>query len=67
MYISFLKKKKKIVDWICGNGIAEIGGEKKIWLQLVCGNAIAEIEGKFCGNAITENGRKKNSDCRNHM
>ena len=29
-------------------------------LQLVCGNAIAEIgEIFFCGNAITENGRKK--------
>ena len=38
-------KKKKIVEWICGNGIAEIGGKKM--LQLVCGNAIAE------------NGRKK--------
>ena len=28
MHIPFLKKKKKkIVEWICGNGIAEIGGE----------------------------------------
>ena len=40
----FLKKKKK-VEWNCGNGIAEIGW-KKIILQLVCGNAIAEIGGK---------------------
>ena len=39
MHISFLKKK--IVEWICGNGIAEIGGKKN--LQLICGNAITEI------------------------
>ena len=44
MHISFLKKKKN-VEWICGDGIAEIGGKKKL-LQLVCGNGIAEIEGK---------------------
>ena len=30
MHISFLKKKKKKVGWICGNGIAKIGGKKKI-------------------------------------
>ena len=24
MHISFLKKKKKKLEWICGNGIAEI-------------------------------------------
>ena len=52
-------KTKKFVEWICSNGIAKIGGKKKFWLQLVCGNVIAEIEGKFCGNAIAENGRKK--------
>ena len=45
MHISFLKKKKKNVEWICGDGIAEIGGKKKL-LQLVCGNGIAEIEGE---------------------
>ena len=45
MHISFLKKKK-IVEWICGNGIAEIRGKKKL-LQLVCGNAIAKIRGEF--------------------
>ena len=39
MHISFFFL---IVEWICANGIAEIGGKKK--LQLVCGNAIAEIE-----------------------
>ena len=43
MHISFLKKKK-IVEWICGNGIAKIGGKKKL-LHLVCGNDIAKIEG----------------------
>ena len=52
MHISFLKKN---VEWICGNGIAKIGGKKNL-LQLVCGNAIAEIGGKKicgnCGNAI---------------
>ena len=37
--------KKKNVEWICGDGIAEIGGKKKL-LQLVCGNGIAEIEGE---------------------
>ena len=52
MHISFLKKKKK-VEWNCGNDIAEIGGKKKI-LQLVCGNAIAKIGEE-----------KKNSGCRN--
>ena len=26
----FLKKKKNKVKWICGNGIAKIGGKKKI-------------------------------------
>ena len=41
MHISFLKKKK-IVEWICGNGIAKIGGEKNL-LQLVYGKAIVEI------------------------
>ena len=35
------QQKKKIVEWICGNGIAEIRGKKKL-LQLVCGNAIAK-------------------------
>ena len=34
--------KKKNVEWICGNDIAEIG-EKKLF-KLVCGNAITEIE-----------------------
>ena len=33
------------MEWNCGNGIAEIGGEKKVVL--------------VCGNAIAENGRKK--------
>ena len=32
MHISFLKKK--IVDWNCGNGIAEIGGEKIVAIDL---------------------------------
>ena len=40
----FLKKKKNKVEWNNGNGIAKIGGKKKL-LQLVCGNDIAEIEG----------------------
>ena len=30
------------MEWICGNGIAEIGKKKNL-LQLVCGNAIVEI------------------------
>ena len=34
------------MEWICGNGIYEIGGKKNL-LQLVYGNAIAEIGGKF--------------------
>ena len=55
------------MEWICGNGIAKIGGEKNL-LQFVCGKAIVEIGGKICcncDNAITENGRKKNSGCQN--
>ena len=58
MHISFLKKKKKIVEWICGNDIAEIGGEKKL-LQLVCGNAIAKIGGKFVAIPLSKKGGKK--------
>ena len=50
--------KKKIVEWICGNGIAEIGGEKKL-LQLVCGNAIAKIGGKFVAIPLSKKGGKK--------
>ena len=35
MHISFLKKKKKnIVEWICGNDIAKIGGKKKFAIGL---------------------------------
>ena len=33
------------MEWNCGNDIAEIGGEKKLF-QLVCGNGIDEIEVK---------------------
>ena len=33
------------MEWICGNGVAKIGGKKNL-LQLVCGNDIAEIEGE---------------------
>ena len=33
------------MEWICGDGIAEIGGGKNL-LQLVCDNGIAEIGGK---------------------
>ena len=40
MCIYHFLKKKKNVEWNCGNGIAEIGWKKK--LQLVCGNPIAE-------------------------
>ena len=49
------------MEWICGNGIAKIRGEKNL-LQLVCGKAIVEIGGKICcncDNAIAENWRKK--------
>ena len=38
------------MEWICGNGIAKIGG-KKI-LHLVCGNAIAKIGEKNCDKKI---------------
>ena len=34
------------MEWICGNGIAEIRGKEK-FLQLVCGNVIAKIRGEF--------------------
>ena len=36
VHISFLKKKKKKkkVEWICGNGIAEIGGKKIVAIGL---------------------------------
>ena len=52
------------MEWICGNGIAEIGGGKKL-LQLVCGNAIAKIGGKFVVIPLSKMGGKKNSGCRN--
>ena len=59
MHISFLKKKKKIVEWICGNDIAKIGGGKNL-LQLVCGNAIAEMGGKkFVAMPLPKMGEKK--------
>ena len=45
MHISFLKKKK-FVEWICGNGIAKIGRKKNL-LQLVYDNAIVEIGEKI--------------------
>ena len=58
MALSKQKEKKKLLQLVCGNGIAEIEGKKKIvamallkqeekkLLQLVCDNGIAEIEGK---------------------
>ena len=46
------------MEWICGNDIAEIGGEKKL-LQLVCGNAIAKIGGKFVAIPLSKKGGKK--------
>ena len=52
------------MEWICGNDIAEIGGEKKL-LQLVCGNAIAKIGGKFVAIPLSKMGGKKNSGYRN--
>ena len=33
MHLSFLKKKKKL-EWNCGNGITEIGWKKKIAIGL---------------------------------
>ena len=32
MHLSFLKKKKKKVEWNCGNGIAKMGGKKNLQL-----------------------------------
>ena len=59
------KRKKKLWQLICGNGIAEIGRKKKL-LLLVYGNGIAEIEGKKnCGNGFVaialpkQKGKKK--------
>ena len=53
------------MEWVCGNGIAEIRGEKNL-LQLVCGNAIAEIGGKkFVAMPLSKMGGKKNSGCQN--
>ena len=65
------KKKKKKVEWNCGNGIAKIRG-KKLFMS-VCGNAIAEIGGKKivvkklwqCHCRKWEG--KKNSSYQNHM
>ena len=34
-------------EWICGNGIAEIGWKKKKLLLLVCGNGIAKIDERY--------------------
>ena len=36
------RRKKKLLQLVCGNDIAEIGGKKKL-LQLVRGNDITEI------------------------
>ena len=45
------------MEWIYGNGIAEIGGKIFFLSQLVCGHVIAEIGGICgnCGNAIAIN------------
>ena len=57
--ISKIKKlKKKFVEWICDNSIAEIGGKKNL-LQLVYGNAIAEIGGKIMAMPLPKMGGKK--------
>ena len=37
------RREKKLLQLVCGNGIAQIEGKKKKW-QLICGNGIAEIE-----------------------
>ena len=42
----FFKKKKKKVGWICGNSIAEIGGNLFIFHSYF-GNAIAQIHSTF--------------------
>ena len=52
MHISFLNQKKKIVEWICGNGIAKIGGKKNCCNWFVA-MPLPKMEGK------------KNSGCRN--
>ena len=46
------------MEWICGNGVAKIGGKKNL-LQLVCGNDIAEIEGGKKRVAIDLKKKKK--------
>ena len=61
MHISFLKIKKKIVEWICGNGIAKIGGEKNCCNWFVA-MPFPKQGKKFCdncGNAIAKNWKKK--------
>ena len=68
MHISF-HNQKKIVELICGNGIAKIGGKKNL-LQLVCGNAIAEIGEIFFFWQLWQCHcqkwkEKKNNGCRN--
>ena len=47
------------MEWICGNGVAKIGGKKNL-LQLVCGNDIAEIEEGKKRVAIDLKKKKKN-------
>ena len=51
-------RRKKLWEWICGNGIVEIGWKKQL-LQLVCDNGIAEIEERYAysysfSNFLTE-------------
>ena len=58
MCAHIISQKKKFVEWICGNGIAEIGGKKNL-LQLVYGNAIAEIGGKIMAMPLPKMGGKK--------
>ena len=61
MHISF-HNQKKIVELICGNGIAKIGG-KKICCNWFVAMPLLKQEKFFffgnCGNAIAKNGRKK--------
>ena len=59
MCTHIISQKKNFVEWICDNGIAEIGKKKNL-LQLVCGNAIVEIGGKnFVAMSLLKMGGKK--------
>ena len=52
--------KKKIVEWICGNSIAEIGGKKKVGCNWFVAMLLPKQREKFMAMSLLKmRGKKK--------